>query len=252
MVRLTPPAHFRSGNSGWSSGWHGLEHRSRSTTAARSGARADRSCSWHRVPAAGVKGMAARDPPKRHAPPAPPAVAADRLIAVLGTAWCEATARHQTEQWAKRHPIDPDEGERCRRHCPQLFAHNISISWRSRANSASPARARATITTSRPPFARVTRGRTSSRNRRLILFRTTALPSFRLTARPTRGRPSSLSLTNTARYAEAARRPERSVRSKSAERSSRECRFNAQEGEATGSAGLRSASTDDGLSDGGL
>src|SRR5947209_12270297 len=175
--------------------------------------------------------MAARDPPKRHAPPAPPAVAGDRLIAVLGTGWCEATGRHQTEQGAERYPVDPDQRKRCRRHCPQLFAHNISISWRSRANSASPARARATITTSRPPFARVTRGRTSSRNRRLILFRTTALPSFRLTARPTRGRPRSLSLTNTASYSEAAHRPERSLQSKSAQRSSRLSRFHAPDGD---------------------
>jgi len=173
--------------------------------------------------------MASPDPPHGHAPPAPPAVAGDRLISVLRAGGCEAATGHQAEERAERHPIDSDERERCRRHCPQLFAHNISISWRSLANSASLARARATITTSRPPVARVTRGRTSSRNRRLILFRTTALPSFRLTARPTRGRPTTLSLTNTARYSEAARRPERRVRSKSAERSSRACRFNATE-----------------------
>src|SRR5207253_1891683 len=155
-ARSIPPGHSHSGNPRWPSARHGSGHRSPSTRAARSGARADRCCSWHRVPAAGVKRMAAPDPPHGHAPPAPPAVTGDRLISVLRAGGCESATGHQTEEWAERHPIDPDQRER-------------------------------------------------------------------------RGRPRTLSLTNTARYSDAARRPERKVRSKSAERSSRACRFNATE-----------------------
>src|SRR5438128_3520794 len=206
-------------------GWRGSGRRQSSTTAARSGARADRWCSRHRAPATGVERVAARDPGERHAPAAPPAVTLDGLVAVLRASRRVAATGYRPENWAERHPVDPDQGKRDRRHRPHPFAHNISISWRSRVNSASTARARATITTSRPTSVCVSNGLTSSRRRRLILFRTTALPSFRLTARPTRGRPTSLSLTNRARYSEAARRPERSVRSKSAERSSRTRRF---------------------------
>src|SRR5256885_2625436 len=171
-----------------------------------------------------MEGVAAGNPAHRHPPAAPPAVALDGLIPVLGAGGGEAAPGNQAEDGTQRHAIGADERERRCRHDSHPFAHNISISWRSRENSASTARARATITTSRPPSARLNSGRTSSRRRRLILFRTTALPSFRLTARPTRGRPSSLSLTNRARYPEAARRPDRRVRSKSAERSSRDRR----------------------------
>src|SRR6266852_1989022 len=206
---------------------------------ARGGSPAARAAtSWHGIPAAGMEGVAACDPPKRHPPAPPPAIALNGFVAVLRTRWGIAAAGDQAKDGAQRHPIDADQRERDRRHDPHPFAHNISNSWRKRVNSASTARDRATITTSRPPSARVTNGLTSSRKRRLVRFRTTALPSFRLTARPTRGRPSSLSLTNRARYSDAARRPERSVRSKSDDRSSRDRRFT-RAGRASGSAGWR-------------
>src|SRR3989442_5138690 len=172
-----------------------------------------------------MEGVAARDPAERHAPATPPAIALDGLVAVLRAGGHVTAARHQAKEGTERDPVDADQRQRCRRHDPQPFAHSISISWRKRANSASTARARATITTSRPPSARVNNGFTSSRRRRLTRFRTTALPSFRLTARPTRGRPSSLSLTNRARYSEASRRPDPRVRSKSADLSRRDRRF---------------------------
>src|SRR5256884_2947694 len=171
-----------------------------------------------------MEGVPARDPAERHAPATPPAIALDGFVPVLRAGGCVAAARQHAEEGTERDPIDADQRQRHRRHDPHPFAHSISISWRKRINSASTARARATITTSRPPSARVNNGLTSSRRRRLTRFLTTALPSFRLTARPTRGRPSSLSLTNRARYSEAARRPERRVWSKSADRSSRDRR----------------------------
>src|SRR2546427_10228473 len=172
-----------------------------------------------------MEGVAAGDPAGRHAPATPPAVALDGFITVLRARGRVTAARHHAKEGTERDPVDADQRQRRRRHDPQPFAHSISISWRKRVNSASTARVRATITTSRPPSARVNNGLTSSRRRRLTRFRITALPSFRLTARPTRGRPSSLSLTNRAKYSEAARRPERRVRSKSADRSSRDRRF---------------------------
>src|SRR5438132_6124101 len=207
--------------------------------------------SWHGIPAAGMERVAARDPADGHAPATPPAVALDSFVTVLRAGWRVAAARDHAEEGTERDPIDADQRQRHRRHDPHPFAHNISISWRKRVNSASTARARATITTSRPPSARVNNGLTSSRRRRLTRFLTTALPSFRLTARPTRGRPSSLSLTNRAKYSEAARRPERRVRSKSADRSSRDRRFTGGGGGVTGSAGWRSASGACGPSGGG-
>src|SRR5256885_16139739 len=172
-----------------------------------------------------MEGVAARDPADGHAPATPPAVALDGLVPVLRAGGRVAAARHHAKEGTERDPVDADQRQRHRRHGPHPFAHSISISWRKRVNSASTARVRATITTSRPPSARVNNGLTSSRRRRLTRFRITALPSFRLTARPTRGRPSPLSLTNRARYSEAARRPERRVRSKSADRSRRDRRF---------------------------
>src|SRR5256885_8769562 len=172
-----------------------------------------------------MEGVAARDPAERHAPATPPAIALDGLVAVLRAGGHVTAARHQAKEGTERDPVDADQRQRCRRHDPHPFAHSISISWRKRANSASTARARARFTTSGPPSARVNNGLTSSRRRRLTRFRTTASPSFRLTARPPRGRPSPLSLTNGAKYSEAARRPERGVRSKSADRSSRDRRF---------------------------
>src|SRR2546427_9541436 len=172
-----------------------------------------------------MEGVAARDPAARHAPATPPAIALDGFVTVLRAGGRVAAARYHAKEGTERDPVDADQRQRHRRHDPHPFAHSISISWRKRVNSASTARARATITTSRPPSARVNNGFTNSRRRRLTRFRTTALPSFRLTARPTRGRPSSLSLTNRARYSEAARRPERRVRSKSADRSRRDRRF---------------------------
>src|SRR6267143_3060572 len=177
-----------------------------------------------------MEGMAARDPAEGHPPPTPPAIALDGFVAVLRAGGHISATRYQPKEGTERDPVDADQRQRHRRHDPHPFAHNISSSWRKRLNSASTARARATITTSRPPSARVTSGLTSSRRRRLVRFRTTALPSFRLTARPTRGQPSSLSLTNRARYSEAARRPDRRVRSKSADRSSRDRRFTGGEG----------------------
>src|SRR3989442_12307268 len=186
--------------------------------------------SWHWIPAAGMKGVAARDPADGHAPATPPAVALDGFVTVLRAGGHVAAARYHAKQGTERDPIDADQPERHRRHDPLPFGHSISISWPKRVNSASTARARATITTSQPPSARVNNGLSSSRRRRLTRFRTTALPSFRLTARPTRGRPSSLSLTNRARYSEEARRPERRGRAKSADRSSRGRRFTGGDG----------------------
>src|SRR2546429_1205584 len=211
---------------------------------ARGGSPAGRvGTSWHGIPAAGMEGVAARDPAERHAPSTPPAIALDGLVAVLRAGGHVTAARHQAKEGTERDPVDADQRQRCRRHEPHPFAHSISISWRKRANSASTARARATITTSRPPSARVNNGLTSSRRRRLTRFRTTALPSFRLTARPTRGRPSSLSLTNRARYSYAARRPDRRVWSKSADRSSRDRRFTGRGGPAvSGRPGWRQGS----------
>src|SRR5713226_8724478 len=171
-------------------------------TPSRRGARAARSsypASWNRIPPAFMEGMAPADSLERHPPPAPPAVFLEGLVPVLGARGREAAPADQAKQGTHRHPVDPDQGQGGRGDAPTYLAHSAWSSSRRRAASASTARARATITTSRPAWVRSAMGRTSSRRRRLIRLRTTAFPSLRLTANPTRGWPRPLLPTNKAR-----------------------------------------------------
>src|SRR5919108_4318835 len=141
--------------------------------------------------------MAAADPAQGHAPAAPPAVTGDRLVAVLGAGRNEAAAAQQPERRPQAQLVRPDQrqgqgGHRepgSARNAPPPPDQACSRSLFSCVKPASTAACRATITTSHPAPVVASRSRTSSRRRRLILFRATALPSLRPTARPSRTRP---------------------------------------------------------------
>src|SRR6202163_1175763 len=146
----------------------------------------------HRIQPALSERMAPRHAPSRHHSPAQRAIALQRFHRVF------RTRRHVTARRRKRRRNPPfvksQQPERERLHC-YFSTSRFAITSKARPTSSSTTENSSVstdffglITTSTAPasFSAERRSRTASRNRRLILFRSTAPPSTLPTVNPTR------------------------------------------------------------------
>ena len=146
-------------------------------------------------------------------------MACDRSGCVARTAGLESTRRSQHRSQGDL--IEPDhthhDGANRFHPCPRAACRSLSSSLRRIGADRFPAPRRAITTTSDPPEIRLPFHRNHSLTRRLIRFRATAPPTFRLTVSPNRLGSSALSrsLTSTTKELDAALRPVCDTRRKS-------------------------------------
>ena len=157
----------------------------------------------YRIIAARMEWVAATEAAQRQPAAAQDAVSSDRLLAVARTGRRKAAGRR--EQRRDRELIKADQPNRQSFHRPPSAAcgplivmvsrarrKSSSTAPRSADQSATALGARARNTRSQLGVRSIRRRRTASRIRRRTRFRTTALPTRRLTTTPSRGCPSSL------------------------------------------------------------